>query len=297
MPERWKILSPILLFLLALALIAAHAKNPAGPAATAGTALPMIVLAPVSQAINFVADGVEGVWRRYFALLAVQEENEQLRQTVARLKRQAISLAEAQKANERLAALLSLKAQAPDEYLAARVLAWDPGPWFQAVVVDAGSRDGVRPEAAVLCDQGLVGRVVELAPRAAKVLLVTDRSSGVDAFIQRNRANVLVTGLGSGRMELEYTRKGEDVRLGDLVVSSGLDGIFPPGQAIGVIASVDKAGLGLFLRAELSPAVDFSGLKEILIQKEKPRFFDWTALGQDVRAIFEKKGQKPRPRP
>jgi rod shape-determining protein MreC len=256
----------------------------------------MAVLGPVSQALNWAADGVESTWRGYFYLTGAQAENAHLRQAVARLKRQIVDLEEERHANARLSVLLNLKSRAPAEYLAARILAWDPGPWYQAVVVDAGSRDGVTPEAAVLCDQGLVGRVVELAPREAKVLLVTDRSSGVDAFIQRNRVNVLVTGLGAGRMELEYTRKGEDVRLGDLVVSSGLDGIFPAGQALGSVAQVDKAGLGIFLRAELRPTVEFAGLREVLVLKEKPKPFDWTALGQDVRAIFEKKGSRPRAR-
>ncbi|MDR1576840.1 MAG: rod shape-determining protein MreC [Deltaproteobacteria bacterium] len=281
----------MVLFLLALALLASYAQNPRG-LASAGAIIPLTILGPVSAGINWVADGVEGWWRRYFSLANASRENEQLRLTLARLRRQVVDLEEARQANDRLTRLLELKKQRPLAFIAARILAWDPGPWYQVVVVDVGALDEVRLEAAVVCDEGLVGRVVELAARQAKVLLVTDRSSGVDAFIQRNRLNVLVTGLGSGRMELQYVAKGEDVRLGDLVVSSGLDGIFPAGQALGVVSQVDKAGLGLFLRSELRPTVEFSGLKEILILKDQPQALDWTTLGDDSRALFQKKGPK-----
>ncbi|MDR0549916.1 MAG: rod shape-determining protein MreC [Deltaproteobacteria bacterium] len=296
MPPRFKAFSPLFLFLLALALMSAYARNPKGPTSEIAQTLPLMILAPVNSGLNYVADEVENVWLNYFALLNANAENQSLKQTVTRLRRRVVELEEDRKANERYQVLLNLKAQNPKEFLAGRILAWDPGPWFQAVAVDLGSRDGVTPEAAVFSDQGLVGRVVELAPNAAKVLLVTDRSSGVDAFIQRNRVNVLVTGLGAGRLELEYVRKGEDVRLGDLVVSSGLDGIFPEGLAIGVISQVDNAGLGIFLRAELRPSVDFSSLKEILIRPTNPSPFDWTQLGPAVLTIFEKKVSRPRSR-
>ncbi|MDR1872689.1 MAG: rod shape-determining protein MreC [Deltaproteobacteria bacterium] len=296
MPRRWKIISPVALFILALALISAYVKNPQGEVSLTAKAAPLAALGPVSGLINRLADGVAEVWRGYFSLVAAQKENDQLKVTVGRLKRQLVELEEVKRTNQRLGALLELKAKNPADYLSARILAWDPGPWFQAVVIDAGAKDGVNPEAAVLSSEGLVGRVVELAPQEAKVLLITDRSSGVDAFVQRNRVNVLVTGLGPGRLELEYTRKGEDVRLGDLVVSSGLDGIFPAGQALGVVTQVDKVGLGLFLKAELRPSVDFSGLMEVLVLKNKPLPFDWTTLGSDARLLFEKKGSRPRSR-
>jgi rod shape-determining protein MreC len=293
MSSRWKFFAPMFLFIVALALFSAWAKNPDGLGATAGRTPPLTILGPVSAALNAGADFVERLWTRYFALVNAQVENENLRKTVSRLRRRNVELEESREGALRLEKLLRLKDADPEAYLAARILAWDPGPWFQAVVIDQGSRDGVPPEAAVICDEGLVGRVVELAPRQAKVLLVTDRSSGVDAFIQRNRANVLVTGSGPGRLELSYAKKGEDARLGDLAVSSGLDGIFPPGLPLGVISQVDKAGLGLFLRAELRPAVDFSGLKEVLVRLKKPQAFDWTVLGEDVFAIFEKKNHRP----
>jgi rod shape-determining protein MreC len=280
---------PIFLFICALALISAQVKG----SSVLGQTVPLETMGPLSSAVNSVSGAVEKLWSNYFYLVSVKEENDRLRQTMDRLHRQIVELEEYRQTNENLTALLELKANAPEAYLAGRILAWDPGPWYQAIVVDIGAQDGVVPEAAVLNNQGLIGRIVELAPHAAKVLLLTDRSSGADGFIQRNRVNVLVSGHGSGQMTLEFVRKGEDVRLGDLVVSSGLDGIFPPGHAIGVVTKVDKAGLGLFLHGELRPTVDFSGLREILIQKQKPQALDWTALGTDLRVIFEKKQARP----
>ncbi|MDR2141188.1 MAG: rod shape-determining protein MreC [Deltaproteobacteria bacterium] len=296
MPERWKLFLPLFLFLLALALVSAHARAPQGRLSSLGTTTPLAALSPISFGINWVAEEVEGIWRSYFYLVGAREENARLRQTLARARQQAVEMEEVRATNERLTSLLSLRKREPEGWLAGRVLAWDPGPWYQVVVIDQGAQDGVRPEAAVVNVEGLVGRVVELAAHEAKVLLITDRSSAVDGFIQRNQVNVLVSGLGAGRLGLEYTRKGEDARLGDLVVTSGLDGVFPAGRALGVVTQVDKAGLGLFLRAELRPTVEFSSLREILIQRSKPQTFDWTTLGSDVRAVFEKKNPRPRAR-
>ncbi|MDR1607220.1 MAG: rod shape-determining protein MreC [Deltaproteobacteria bacterium] len=269
--------------------MAAHAQNPQGPASLANR-WPMAILGPISQALNYVADGVGSWWTRYFALASAQETNLRLRQTLTRYRQQLVELKETQYANERLASLLKLKEALPEETLAARIVAWDPGPWSQVALIDVGYADGVKMEAAVISPLGLVGRVAQLSAAQAKVLLVTDRASGVDAVIQRNRVNVLVTGLGPGRLELQYAPKAEDIRLGDLVVSSGLDGLFPPGQAIGVISLVDKAGLGPFLRAELRSTVEFSGLREVLVIKDPPKALDWTTLGHEALSLFPKRG-------
>jgi rod shape-determining protein MreC len=285
---------PVFLFLVALGLISAQVKgDPDKTAVFLGNSVPLETLGPLSRLFNAASDGVERCWQNYFYLVSVKAENDQLRQTIERLRHQIVELEEFRHTNNNLSKLLGLKEKLPDEFLAGRILAWDPGPWYQAVVIDVGAQEGVVPEAAVLNDQGLIGRVVELAPHESKVLLLTDLSSGADGFIQRNRVNVLVTGHGAGQMTLEFVRKSEDVRLGDLVVSSGLDGLFPAGHPIGVVTQVDKAGLGLFLHAELRPTVDFSGLKEILILKDKPRALDWPALGRDLKILFEKKQDRP----
>jgi rod shape-determining protein MreC len=132
-----------------------------------------------------------------------------------------------------------------------------------------------------------VGRVAELTPGFAKVLLLTDSSSGIDAFIQRNRVHGLLAGHGHGQMTLEYVRKADDVRPGDLVVTSGLDGIFPPGLAVGSVTLVDKKSLGLFLEAQISPSVALDSLEEVLVKLDRQVPLDWMSLGTDLRERFQ----------
>jgi rod shape-determining protein MreC len=244
---------------------------------------------PAAGALDRAASAVEGLWLGYFNLVGVREENESLRRVVDRQGRQLAALAEERLANERLKRLIGFHDQPPGHYLSARVLAWDPGPWFNSMVISAGSADGVADDSPVLTDRGVVGRVVELAPSFAKVLLLTDSASAIDSFVQRNRLNGLSTGRGRESLTLDYIRKSDDLRPGDLVVTSGLDGIFPPGLPLGRVTMVDKQSLGLFLAAEVSPLVELDRLEEVLILVDRPRPLDWLGLAPDLKAIFEKK--------
>jgi rod shape-determining protein MreC len=230
---------------------------------------------------------VEDVWFSYFQLVGLREENESLKRVIERQRSQIVQLTEERGSNERLRRLLNFKVEGAGRYLGARIVAWDPGPWYQSVVIDAGSDDGLFPNAPVVTEAGVVGRVVELTPGYSKVLLLTDSSSGIDAFVQRNRVHGLLSGRGQGQMALEYVRKSDDVRPGDLVVTSGLDGIFPPGLAIGSVTLVDKKSLGLFLEAQISPSASIDSLEEILVRLDRPAPVDWMSLGRDLRERFE----------
>jgi rod shape-determining protein MreC len=247
---------------------------------------------PIASGLSHLASLAERIWQGYFALAGLREENESLRKTLDLQSRQIAALAEYRAENDRLSRLLDYRKENPGRYVTARVLAWDPGPWFRSIVIGAGSDDGLYLEAAVMSQRGVVGRVTELSPGYAKVLLLTDLSSGVDAFIQRNRVNGLLAGQGGGRMTLEYVRKAEDVRVGDTVVTSGLDGIFPAGFPVGSVTLVDKMSLGIFLRAEVSPVIEIGSLEEVLVALDRPVPLDWMALSGNIRDTFLKKLQE-----
>jgi rod shape-determining protein MreC len=245
---------------------------------------------PAAALADRAASAVEDLWLGYFALVGAQEENQRLRAVVDRQGRQLAGLAEDRLANERLRRLIGFHDQPPGRYLSARVLALDPGPWSHSLVVSAGSSHGVAYDSPVLTDRGVVGRVVELSPGYSKVLLLTDPSSAIDAFVQRNRINALLSGHGGGALTLDYVRKSDDLRPGDLVVTSGLDGVFPPGLALGSVTMVDKQSLGFFLAAEVSPLAELDRLEEVLILVDRPRPLDWLGLAPDLKARFEKGG-------
>jgi rod shape-determining protein MreC len=246
----------------------------------------------VASAFSRLAGAVEGVWKDYFALVAVNDENARLRETLARQNGHLTELSEVRVENARLRALLDYRDRTGRRGRVARVVAWEPGPFFQAVVVAAGSDDGVRVDAAAVTAEGVAGRVTEVSPGFSKVLLVTDLSSGIDCFISRNRVNGLLTGAGPGKLSLGYVRKAEDVRLGDIAVTSGLDGIFPAGLSVGTVTFVDKMTMGFFMRAEISPSVDLASLEEVMILLDPPAPLDWRDLAPDIRSIFEKKARR-----
>jgi rod shape-determining protein MreC len=234
-----------------------------------------------------MAGWVEDIWYSYFQLIGIKEENENLKRMVDRQSRQIVQLTEERTANERLRKLLNFKITAEGSYMGAKIVAWDPGPWYQSMVIDIGSVDGVPLNAPVVTEAGVVGRVVEITPHYSKVLLITDPESGIDAFVQRNRVHGLLLGHGSGQMTLDYVRKADDVRPGDMVVTSGLDGIFPSGLSVGSVTLVDKKSLGLFLEAQINPSVDLNSLEEVLVKLDNELPIDWMSLGGDLKRRFE----------
>jgi rod shape-determining protein MreC len=178
---------------------------------------------------------------------------------------------------ERLRRLLELREVLPFTTVAAEVVARDSMPWYRVIVINKGRQDGVALNAPVVSATGVVGRVIELGPRAARVQLLLDRDSGVGALVERSRAAGVVTGqIGSpdanpgaapGELVMKYVPATADVVEQDLVVSSGSDRIFPKGLAIGHVRSVG-VGAGLFKEIRIAPAASFDRLEEVLVLRD-----------------------------
>ena len=169
--------------------------------------------------------------------------------------------------NERLRGLLAFRSTLKGDVVGARVIARDPSSLAQTLVIDRGEADGIRKGAAVLVPLGIVGHVFLTSPHAARVLLITDHNSGVDAIVQRTRARGIVEGAIDGGCGLKFVKRTEDIKVGDVVVTSGMDGIFPKGRPIGQVTAVDKRGHGLFQYADLATSVDMADLEEVLVTR------------------------------
>ena len=138
-------------------------------------------------------------------------------------------------------------------------------PWFRSVLIDRGGRHGVRPGFPVITDRGVVGLVTATSGHAAKTMLLLDRQSAIDGIVQRTRARGIVRGLGSGELEFEFVVRGSDVREGDVVLTSGMGGVYPKGLRIGRVGEmVDPEGQ-LLQTALLQPAVDFGRLEQVFV--------------------------------
>lgn len=222
-------------------------------------------LAPVQRVATRASHALAGAWEGLEGLWRARAEVDALRARAQELERQVARLGESELENARLRQLLDFRQALTGQLLTTRVIGHDATGLSRTITIDQGSSAGVARGAAVLAPGGLVGQVFLVSPHAARVMLVTDHNSGVDAVVQRTRGRGIVEGTADGRCGLKFVKRTEDLQVGDLVLSSGLDGIFPRGLPIGRIAAVDKQGQGLFQYAHIEPAVDMDALEEVLV--------------------------------
>jgi len=215
-----------------------------------------------------VGDVREG-WQNYFALQQIRHENEDLKQRVAQLEiRLQQERAEAQQTRA-LQQLLSLRQETAPPTTAANVIGASADAYFRAISIDKGTADGLRQDMAVIAPAGVVGRVILPTHRAAKVQLLIDRNAAAAALIERSRAQGVVLGTGTGVLTMAYLPGSADIKVGDRIVTSGIDGIYPKGFVIGQIESVQR-GAGEFNGIVITPAVDFSSLEAVLVVTAPP---------------------------
>ena len=267
--RRHPILAFIILFLLSgLVLISMRMREPKGGGFF--DALLMEICSPFQSAATSVGRSIGGVFQRYVSLTQVQEENEKLRRQVSELQDENHRMKEMALANVRLRSLLEFRQQRVISTMGAEVIGQDPSSWFKSVTIDKGEKEGLRKGMAVISPEGVVGQILKTSPYYATVLLITDYNSAIDAIIERTRAKGIVEGKEGDRCQLKYLLRAEDVELGDVVMTSGLDGKFPKGLMIGEIQKIDKRRFGVFQYAELVPKVDLDKLEEVLVITEFP---------------------------
>lgn len=224
-------------------------------------------ISPLVRLAGRLTSYVEDTVKEYVWLRQLRHENDQLREQMARLEQKVTDFHEAYVENLRLRRLLDFKSTLQAETLAAQVVVHDMTGWFQTLIVDKGFKDAITPDMAVVNDEGVVGRVLDVSDRYARVLLITDPGSSVDAIIQRNRVRGVLGGKDANGCILKYVRGNLDAQVGDLVISSGKDGVFPKGLRLGVIQGIFKDPVDLFQRIEVKPLVRLSALEEVLIIK------------------------------
>jgi rod shape-determining protein MreC len=225
--------------------------------------------------------GASGLWQDYVDLRTLREENKRLTVEMSTLKRRLDQLQEQALETQRLQRLLAMRDNSQADFLTARVVGKDATNWFKTILLDCGSMHGVRRDQPVLAPNGLVGRVVEVAPTSARVQLLTDSVSAVGGLIRRTRVTGIISGILGAGARIRYLPLMSDVAVGDEVVTSGMGGLFPKGILIGRIATVERKSGALFQEATLTPAVDLSRLEEVLILK-----------GIEVREGFEPRTER-----
>jgi rod shape-determining protein MreC len=253
----------IALITLSMLLLTVSSRRPYPTEGTGRFAI--AVVAPFQKKIGQITCFLKDIWYNYFFLISVAQENERLRSEAQQYASLSHQHEEVAQANERLRQLLALGHEVRRPVLAAQVVGKDPSPWFQTIMVDKGRRDGVDIALPVINSQGIVGLVVEATDHYAKVMLITDPKSAVDALVQTSRTRGIIKGGTSGYCVFNYVLRKHDLNVGETVVSSGMDGVFPKGLAIGQVADINKSETGIFQEVTIRPYVDFERLEEVLI--------------------------------
>ena len=175
-------------------------------------------------------------------------------------------MSETSEENARLRRLLVLREQLPMNTLPGEVIAREWGGWIRSLTVNRGKGDHIARLTAVISPDGLVGRIVDVRPGASIVQVLSDPASSFSAHVVRTRTVGLVEGEPSGSIRLKFmARDGASIQVGDLVVTSGLGGLFPRGIPIGRVRAIDNRGSALFHYATLTPVVDLSRIDEVLL--------------------------------
>ena len=232
------------------------------------------IIRPIDATFTHLTSGISSVVNGYVDLVHVREENVRLRTQLAQVTSDRARLAELEAENRHLGELLDLKDVLGLKSVAANVIGSDATGLSHTLILASGESDGLLPGMAVLSSRGVVGKIIAVSPHASRVLLIDDHNSALDGFDQRSRARGIVAGLVDDGLILKYTDRSEDIRAGDPVVTSGLDGIFPRGLLVGTIKYVHREGPGLFLNVSIAPAVEFRGLEQVLIVTQPPPHID-----------------------
>ena len=222
------------------------------------------IFAEVQRAVSSGISGVRRVWNGYIGLRHVKEENDDLKRQLSDAQialQQQRALADRARSLEQL---LDMRDHSDLRLTAAEIIGASSTPDFRTLTIDRGTRDGLRPDMAIIAPAGVVGRVVVPSARAAKVQLLVDRNAAAGALIERSRAQGVVVGTGEDRLRMDYVSEASDIVVGDAVVTSGIDGIYPKGFVIGFVETVEKNGPS-YGRILVKPAVNFSALEQVLI--------------------------------
>jgi len=225
-----------------------------------------LVTTPIQTVLARVNRATLGVWGTYRDWKNVRAENRRLRDETQRLRVEALRVTETDAENLRLRRLLTLKESLPLETMAGEIIAREWGGWVRSLTINRGRGDAVARLTAVIAPDGLVGRIVDVRAGSSVVQVLTDPASTVGAHVVRTRTPGIIEGEPRGTLRFKYmARDGSGIQVGDVVVTSGLGGLFPGGIPIGRVRTIDDRGSALFSYAQVTPAVDFARIDEVLL--------------------------------
>ena len=255
-----------LAFLTGATLLADRRQDPRGPDGEhwwSGALFEITV--PLQKMVSMPLSWARERYSRYVDLVDLRDENELLRQQIALLEEENLQYREALVAGGRLERIVAMRDDFEAPLQPAEVVGQDVSPWFRSVLIDRGRSRDVRSGMPMVTDRGVVGLVTATSPHASRAMLILDRQSAVDGIVQRSRARGIVRGTGSGRLEFVFVVRGDDVEVGDVVITSGVGGVYPKGLRVGEVTGIEVDEDRLLHTAVVEPAVDFERLEQVFV--------------------------------
>lgn len=266
-PDRVRRSDVLFIVLIVASLIITtiyYREGDTGPLRRARMAV-QVITAPVAAAGDWLFTPVRATSRWLSGFGMNRAEVQVLREQNAELRTRVAELEEARLENERLRRLVTFAEAYDVDAIGARVIGRPTNAWESTLLIDKGSEDGVRPGMPVVAPEGLLGQTVEVTGRTAKVRLITDQRSGVAALLQPSRAEGILRGSIEGDLSLEYVSLEVTVTVGDVVLTSGLGGVYPKGLLIGEVSSYSRETNDLYPRIRVRPSARFSGIEEVIV--------------------------------
>jgi rod shape-determining protein MreC len=250
------------LLVLQIALLSLQIEGPSGTILLKTWVLG--VQAPVIAVSSSIAQGIRNVWQHYVWTVGARAENVRLRETVRQLSLLNSAYEQAREENERLRRLISLSGDMKYRTLGARVVARTPSFLSNVIYIDRGSKDGIHVDAPVLSGDGIIGKTLLVTTHQSQVQLITNPDASLGAMLEKTRTPGVLSGSGDLLLNLNYISSTEEIAAGDIVLSSGLDDIFPKGLAVGKVVSVRK-GKGVFQSIKVEPFMDLIHIEEVVV--------------------------------
>lgn len=250
--------------LLQIVLLAVQVKRPTDGGVSLIRVWTVGAITPFEKALVHASDWVGDGWRNYVYTRALRNENERLQDENIRLRMEQVRMIQDASQAERLQALLKFKQQYVADTVAAQVVGTSGSETSRLLYIDKGSNEGLEPDMAVITPAGVVGKVIRVFPATAQVLEINDQSSGIGAILEKSRLQGILKGTPSGETMLEYVMSDEKVEVGERVLTSGGDRIFPKGLPVGTVVKVNP-GEDMFLNIRVKPSARLNGVEEVLV--------------------------------
>jgi rod shape-determining protein MreC len=224
---------------------------------------------PLLSIIDFVTNTSFSLVERVVYPHWLVEENQKLNEKIDELEAYLIQLKEVEDENQRLRSLLKFNKEVVGEVMPALIVGRDANQWNSSLILNKGKKDGVMVNMPVVTDFGLVGLVVDVGARLSRVILVTDPGFKVSVMVQNSRVEGILQGHGVHHLVMHYVPQDSEVDVYDVLITSGLGGIFPKGLIVGGVQSIHQSRNELFKNIVIKPSIDFSSLEEVLIMMNK----------------------------